>query len=96
LVAELSAQRSDLVHQNRAEEYLSKQSDPTHYAYSPLAASLRARIENLDRSIVDLNSQMALLKDQIPLTFRVQPVEGNSSFETFASETHTDVGRPTC
>lgn len=96
LIAEFSAQRSDLLHQITAEEDRSKQTDPTHFAYSPLATSLRARIENLDQSIADLGSQMELLKGQIPPSFRVQPVEGNWSFETFASPMHPNVGRTSC
>ena len=94
LIAEFSAQRSDLVHQTMAEEDRSKQTDPKHFSYSPIATSLRARIENLDRSIAELDSQVELLKNQIPPSFRIQPVEGN--LETLASHTDPNVRRLSC
>jgi hypothetical protein len=96
LIAEFSAQRSDLLHQITAEEDRSKQTDPAHFAYSPLATSLRARVENLDRSIADLDSQLNRLKDQIPESFRIWPVEGKSNLETFASQMEPDEGRHSC
>ena len=54
LVAEFIAQRFDLDRRIRAEEARPKQTDPTHYAYSAYAASLRGRVRNLDRSIIEL------------------------------------------
>ena len=96
LIAEFLAQRSDLVHQVTVEEDRSKQAHPTHPAYSPLATSLRARIGNLDRSIAHLDSQIKLLKNQIPPFFHAEPVDGKLNLETVASEMHPNEGRPSC
>jgi hypothetical protein len=84
LISEFTAQRSDLDQHIKVEEARSKQTDPAHYAYSPLAASLRVRVENLHRSIAELTSQLGPLKDQ---SESIQPIEaGNFDFRNLVPQ----------
>ncbi|MGU3494103.1 flagellar export protein FliJ [Xanthobacteraceae bacterium A53D] len=59
MIGDFDRMAADLERDIAGEEQRSGISDPKHFAYPPLAASARARRENLVRSADDLRSQRA-------------------------------------
>lgn len=57
MILEFERMATDLDRDIAAEEQRSGQSDPRHFAYSPLALAARTRRDNLRRSVDDLRTQ---------------------------------------
>ena len=69
LILQMQGTRNNLTADIDAEEKRAKMSDPTNFAYPPLAAANRARRDRLDQSIVALKQR---LEDAIQTVERQQ------------------------
>lgn len=65
MIADFQRKHDDLDLQVKAEESRSGVSDPAHFNYSLTAKSIRARRDNLTKSIADLQEQLSEAKAQL-------------------------------
>lgn len=65
MIQGLEQSKLDLEQGIRVEEQRTKISDPTRIEYSPLAKSLRGRMENIDQSIAELKAQMDMIEIEL-------------------------------